>query len=124
LRLTAIAARRPASARRSLQRTTEDEADVLRITPYVAGSEYRIKLEGCLSGPWVAELGACWIDAAIGRPGCRIRIDLADVCHVDRQGRELMTLMYRAGVRFTARGFVMPEVVREISESVDRGRRN
>ena len=28
--------------------------------------------------------------------------------------------MYRAGVRFIARGFVMPELVREISETVDR----
>jgi hypothetical protein len=30
--------------------------------------------------------------------------------------------MYRAGVRFAARGFVMPELVREISEAVDHGR--
>ena len=97
---------------------------MLRITPYVAGREYRIKLEGCLTGPWVAELGACWIGAAIAQPGRSIRIELADVCHVDQPGRELMTLMYRAGVRFAAKGFVMPEVVREISESVDRGRRN
>ena len=29
-----------------------------------------------------------------------------------------------AGVRFTARGFVMPEVVREISEAAERGRRS
>lgn len=101
-----------------------NEGAVLRITPSVEGREYRIKLEGCLSGPWVAELGACWIGAAIAQPGRCIRIDLADVCHVDRQGRELMTLMYRAGVRFAARGFVMPEVVREISRSVDRRRRN
>lgn len=97
---------------------------MLRITPYVAGTEYCLKLEGCLNGPWVAELGACWIGAAIAQPGRRIRIELDDVCHVDPQGRELMTLMYRAGVRFAAKGFVMTEVVREISESVDRGRRN
>lgn len=97
---------------------------MLRITPQAEGSEYRIKVEGCLSGPWVAELGVCWIGAAIAQPGRRIRIDLADVCHVDQAGRELMTLMYRAGVRFAATGFVMPEVVREISESVERGRRN
>ena len=101
-----------------------NEACVLRITPYVAGREYRIKLEGCLTGPWVAELGACWIGAAIAQPGRSIRIELADVCHVDQSGRELMTLMYRAGVRFAAKGFVMPEVVREISETVDGGRRN
>lgn len=97
---------------------------MLRITPYTAHGEYRLKLEGCLSGPWVAELGACWLNAAIARPGRRIRIELADVCHVDRAGRELMALMYRTGVRFSAEGFVMPEVVREISQSAARGRRN
>jgi len=97
---------------------------MLRITSDTAGGEYRIKLEGCLSGPWVAELGACWIAAAIAHAGRRIRVDLADVCHVDRQGRELMSLMYRAGVRFAAKGFVMTEVVREISAPVDRRRRN
>lgn len=97
---------------------------MLRITPYAAGREYRIELEGCLCGPWVAELGACWINAAIAQPGRRIRVDFVDVCHVDRQGRELMALMYRAGVRFVAKGFVMPEIVREISRSVDGGRRN
>lgn len=97
---------------------------MLRITSYVAGSQYRIALEGCLCGPWVTELGACWISAAIAQPGRSIRVDLVDVCHVDQQGRELMALMYRAGVRFAAKGFVMPEIVREISRSVDGGRRN
>ena len=97
---------------------------MLRITPYAAGREYRIKLEGCLCGPWVAELGACWIGAAIEQPRRRIRVELADVCYVDHRGRELMTLMYRAGVHFTATGFVMPRIVREISTSVHRGRRN
>jgi hypothetical protein len=31
-------------------------------------------------------------------------------------------MMYRAGVRFVATGFVMPELVREISQTVDGGR--
>jgi hypothetical protein len=30
-----------------------------------------------------------------------------------------MTLMYRAGVRFVSSGFVIPELVREISTAVD-----
>jgi hypothetical protein len=104
-------------------RSIRNEAGVLRITPQAAGRDYWLRLEGCLGGAWVAELGACWIDAAIARPGRRIRIELADVCHVDRAGRELMTLMYRAGVRFTASGFVMLELVREIAQSVERERR-
>jgi hypothetical protein len=53
----------------------------------------------------------------------RVRVDLTDVVHVDDAGRELMTAMYRAGVRFVGRGFVIPELLREISESVDGNRR-
>ena len=34
-----------------------------------------------------------------------------------------MTLMYRAGVRFIATGFVMPDLLREIASAVERGRR-
>lgn len=93
---------------------------MLRITPHDAGSEYVITLEGCLCGPWVAELAACWNAAATAHPGRPVRVDLADVFHVDEAGRELMTLMCRAGVRFAAQGFVMADVVREIAASVAR----
>jgi hypothetical protein len=53
-----------------------------------------------------------------------VRVDITDVCHVDDAGRELMTLMYRAGVRFVGKGFVCRELVREISELVDDKRRS
>jgi ABC-type transporter Mla MlaB component len=97
---------------------------MLRITPQAAGGEYVIRLEGALSGPWVQELGVCWIDAATRQPGCPIRIDLSDVSHVDKAGQELMALMYHTGVRFSAQGFVIPEIVREISERVEAVRRS
>jgi hypothetical protein len=93
---------------------------MLRITTDSSADEYFLKLEGCLAGAWVPELAMCWRQvngSAQNRRGC---VDLTDVCHVDDAGRELITLMYRAGVRFVARGFVMPELVREISETVDR----
>jgi hypothetical protein len=35
-----------------------------------------------------------------------------------------MTTMYRAGVHFVARGFVIPELLREISETVDAQQRS
>ena len=52
-----------------------------------------------------------------------VRVDLTDVSHVDAAGRALMTLMYRAGVRFVATGFVMPDLLREIASAAERGRR-
>jgi ABC-type transporter Mla MlaB component len=97
---------------------------MLRITPHPFGDEYMLKLEGCLAGAWVPELAACWHSVAATTPGRRVRVDLSDVCHVDEAGRALMTTMYRAGVRFVATGFVMPEIVREISQSVDAAQRS
>jgi ABC-type transporter Mla MlaB component len=56
-------------------------------------------------------------------PDRPVRVDLTDVRHVDAAGRALMTLMYRAGVRFTATGFVMPDLVQEIARAVENGPR-
>jgi hypothetical protein len=89
---------------------------MLRITTRTNADELVMTLEGRLVGPWVGELGACWGEAVRALGGRRIRIDLTAVCHVDAEGRQLMTEMYRAGAIFLAAGCVMPEVVREISE--------
>jgi ABC-type transporter Mla MlaB component len=92
---------------------------MLRITSQAASDEYLLKLEGCLAGAEVPELAACWLEVTGTLQNQPVRVDLTDVCHVDDAGRQLLTLMHRAGVRFVARGFVIPELVREISEAVD-----
>jgi anti-anti-sigma regulatory factor len=92
---------------------------MLRITSRAAGDECVLKLEGRLAGAWVPELEASWRTVAARTPASHVRLDLTDVCHVDAAGRELLTLMYRAGVRFVASGFVIPELVREIADAVD-----
>ena len=91
---------------------------MLRITAHAAEDEYLLKLEGWLAGPWVPELAACWLEITASSVAPRIRLDLTEVWHVDDAGRELMTVMYRAGVRFIASGFVIPEIAREIAEAV------
>ena len=90
---------------------------MVRITTETADNELVLRLEGCLSGPCVHELDTCWRHAVEGLEGRPVRVDLTAVCHADAAGRALMTLMYEAGARFVTRGCVMPEVVREISES-------
>ena len=87
---------------------------MLRITTRDHDGEYVLKLEGCLYGAWVQELDACWRQTAMTLHGRPLLIDLRDVYHVDERGRQLMAAMSRAGVRFVAKGCVMPEVVREI----------
>ena len=81
-----------------------------------------MKLEGWLVGSWVEELDTTWRAATRQLDTARICVDLGDVYFVDDAGRELLTEMYRSGVRFVTRGCVMPEVVREISEASFVGR--
>ena len=90
---------------------------MLRITTNVVNDELVIKLEGCLIGGWVHEVEACWREAAASRAR-RLHVDLTDVCHVDEVGRALMRDMFREGARFSARGCVMPELVKEIANAV------
>jgi hypothetical protein len=90
---------------------------MFRITTRTDADELVIKLEGSLAGPWVRELDACWRDAMRTLGGRRVRVDLTGVCHVDARGRDVMTLMYRAGAIFVAGGCVMPEIVREVTEA-------
>jgi len=85
---------------------------MLRITTQTADDELLLKLEGCLAGLWVQELDTCWRE--LGSPH-RVRLDLREVYHVDSAGRELMGVMYRAGVRFIARGCDLPELLKEIA---------
>lgn len=91
---------------------------MLRITPHAAADGNVLKLEGCLAGALVPELAACWLQMPMA-VNATLRLDLTEVCYVDAAGRELLMRMYRAGVRFEARGFVIPELVREIAAVVD-----
>ena len=94
---------------------------MFRITSFIEDGEIVLKLEGCLAGAGVLALESCWRSAVGTLP---VRADLREVCHVDAAGRELLMSMYRAGVRLMTRGCVMPELVREIAQSVEGGGRN
>lgn len=102
-----------------MDRLARDGDFMLRITMKKMDGEPVLRLEGCLAGAWVSELGSAWREAADACGAQTLWVDLRDVCHVDEAGRQLMALMFRAGTQFVAAGCVMPEVVREIAESAD-----
>ena len=87
---------------------------MLRITLHRTDLDLVMKLEGCVSGPWVSELDTCWRRATTQHDG-RLMVDLRSVCHVDAGGRVLMARMHEAGASFMTSGCVMPEVVRELT---------
>ena len=94
---------------------------MFRITTHATADNVVLKLEGWLWGAWVGELDDCWRGVTARLNGRPIVIDLTDVSSVDDTGRRLLALMYSDGARFVARGCVMPELVREIEESVGAG---
>jgi anti-anti-sigma regulatory factor len=98
----------------------EGGSRMLRITTQSTPDRLALKLEGWLTGAWVGELDHTWRAAA--NTGRQICVDLSEVYFVDEPGRQLLTSMYRAGVAFVTRGCVMPELVREISESAGLAR--
>jgi ABC-type transporter Mla MlaB component len=94
---------------------------MFRITTRGADGELVLTLEGYLTGAWVQELETSWHTVVTTAPGAQLRVDLTGLCRVDAAGRELLAAMHRGGARLAAKGFVMPVLVREISESADAG---
>jgi hypothetical protein len=85
---------------------------MLRITHVETGTERRWTLCGRLTGPWVAELRACW---ERGRPGpentaetatgmARTIVDLSDVTSIDDSGEKLLSEMRSNGTELVAAG--------------------
>ena len=90
---------------------------MFRITEERAAGRLVLKLEGRFSAAWVDELDMCWRSAMDSAAADSIWVDLTDVYLVDGAGQEQLARMHREGARFLARGCLMPELVREISES-------
>ena len=94
---------------------------MFRLTLHDTDDGLVMKLEGCLAGASVGETYRCWQRVSATRNGRVVDIDMRDVCHVDEEGRRLMTLMHLDGARFRTAGCVMPEIVREISQAAEAG---
>ena len=90
---------------------------MLKITLLDGSRELRFRLEGKLSGAWVAELRQCWQTAASTTAGRATVADLREVDFVDAGGRELLAEMHRAGVRLQAASPLIRDLVDGICRS-------
>jgi hypothetical protein len=63
---------------------------MLRITVHDAIDHVKLKLEGKLSGPWVADLDECWRATSPTLAGRELRLDLTAVDHIDTAGKYLL----------------------------------
>ena len=77
---------------------------MLRITQGEADREQRWTLCGQLTGPWVAELRACWERGRGIASESATVVDLTDVTFIDESGEKLLSEMRLDGVKFVAAG--------------------
>src|ERR1039457_3418449 len=63
---------------------------MLKITLHDSAGEFRLKLEGRLSGPWVNELEQCWKTASSTTHDRKTVLDLGEVDFVDPAGESLL----------------------------------
>ncbi len=87
---------------------------MLKITVEKTGRPVRVKLDGSLSGPWVAELEKSWVGLGSGGRKGWLVVDLIDVTHVDAQGRELLRRMHRGGAELIGCGLMTREIIQQI----------
>lgn len=67
----------------------------LRITVHENGESMVLKLEGRLTGPWVAELDRLWKQTSAGRNGHKIVLDLRETTYADANGIQSLRSIYR-----------------------------
>lgn len=90
---------------------------MVRISTEDRGATLELRLEGRLSGAWVAELEECWRSHAARSPHKKLIVDLTDTQVIDLAGKYLLRLMHQSGVAITARTPYMKALVAEISGS-------
>jgi ABC-type transporter Mla MlaB component len=94
---------------------------MLKITLHDSADEFRMCLEGKLSGPWVSELRQCWQTASSTTQDRRSVLDLREVDFVDAAGESLLCDMNRAGVSIQVSTPFMQCVVDGISHDSGYG---
>lgn len=94
---------------------------MLKITLHDSAEEFRFRLEGKLSGPWVGELRQCWQTASSTTGGRRTVCDLREVDFVDPAGGALLCDMTRAGVAMQVSTPFMQGIVDEVAREARCG---
>ena len=95
---------------------------MLKITLHDSAGEFRLKLEGRLSGAWVQELEQCWKTASSTTHGRKTVVDLGEVDFVDPDGQSLLSVMYSHGVEMVAVTPLICSVLKEVCQAPACGR--
>ncbi|HLX08902.1 MAG TPA: hypothetical protein VKY89_13695 [Thermoanaerobaculia bacterium] len=87
---------------------------MLRITTQHKPEEFRFRLEGKVSGPWVDELERSWYAVTQAVRGGHVLVDLSEVTFIDAEGKKLLAWMHEQGAEFLCAGCMTRGIVDEI----------
>jgi hypothetical protein len=91
---------------------------MLRITTRNRPETTCFIIEGRLAGPLIMELDRCWQATITNEPRTSILVDLTGTTCIDAQGKQLLTRMYRNGVKLTGTGLMTKFIIREIESAM------
>ncbi len=94
---------------------------MLKITLHDSALEFRITLEGRLTGPWVAELEQCWQTASSTTAGRRTILDLGEVDFICPDAEAVLCRMHAQGVEFLAETPIIRSLLHDICEPAPCG---
>ncbi len=90
---------------------------MLRITVHDKPRILTFQLEGCLAGPWLREVEACWESTLAQKHQPSLRVDLTDVTFIDEAGKTCLAAMHRQGAEFIAADCLTKAIVAEIAQT-------
>ncbi len=89
---------------------------MLRITITRGPTATTLRVEGKLTGPWVAELERAWRSVSSPVNG-HVSVDLTDVTFIGEEGKRLLEVMYGEGAKLKASRCLTRRLVEEIGQS-------
>ena len=96
---------------------------MLRIAHAQTETEQRWTLCGQLTGPWIAELQACWEHGRHIGIKTRMVVDLSDVTFIDESGEKLLSEMRSEGVEFVGAGVDTKHLLQHLNAKGERALR-
>ena len=93
---------------------------MLRILHAQTKIGHRWTLCGQLTGPWVAELRACWEHGRRAAGDSHTVVDLSDVTFIDEKGEELLSQMRSEGAEFVAAGVETKHLLKNLKAKGER----
>jgi len=95
---------------------------MLRITSDKKKGKVVLTVEGRIAGPWVGTLEQCWRELRAASPDQKFSINLCGVSFIDPAGKTLLKEIHRQGGQLVAEGCLNQAIVREISDTGNRGK--